>query len=599
MHHFFFLKKSFPSFLFVLFASCLFISCSKTGNMTTVPPDTNPVLPDLSTKINASVSGFVTNDVDMPVIGATVTFGASSLITDQFGFFEFQNILVTQNAAVITVTKSGFFAGIKTFVAEANKATFFRVKLIPKAIIGTINGSSGGTVTMASGLSISFPAMSTANANTGAAYSGVITVKAAYINPMATDLSSVMPGDLRGLAEDGSMKVLTTFGMATVELSGSAGELLQIAAGKKATMSVTIPSAQSAIAPASIPLWYFNETNGLWKQEGSAIKNGNTYTGDVSHFSYWNYDLPGNFVQFNCTIVSSTSVPIPFALVRISVIGGGYRDGYSNANGYASGLVPSNATLKLEVFDNSNCSNAIYVQNFTTTNVTASLGNINLPASSRIATLTGTVKNCNNINVINGKIIINNGTNLISYPLNNGMYSFNKLVCSFPSTVSLIGEDINASQQSQATSYNILATGMNNVPDITACAVAAQQYFNYTDNGNNVSYSSPIDTFGYWVAGTSSTDVYANRNPFIAAQSSGITYAYGNINTTVGSVMAVSSFSSMYTTGFTPLISGSVTFTEYGSIGQFVSGNISVVKTDAQTSVVHNITGNFRVRRTN
>lgn len=117
-----------------------------------------------------------------------------------------------------------------------------------------------------------------------------------------------MPGDLRGISTDGSLKTLTTYGMAAVELTGALGELLQIAPGQKASLTMPIPVAILSNAPATIPLWSFDEAKGLWKEEGQAIKTGSNYVGDVSHFSFWNCDVPNNYVQFNCTVKNSDGI---------------------------------------------------------------------------------------------------------------------------------------------------------------------------------------------------------------------------------------------------------------------------------------------------
>jgi len=73
----------------------------------------------------------------------------------------------------------------------------------------------------------------------------------------------------------------------------------KIASDKKATITMPLSGLLSAAPPTSIPLWYFNESNGLWKQDGTATKTGNTYVGEVSHFSWWNCDLPNATVAPN------------------------------------------------------------------------------------------------------------------------------------------------------------------------------------------------------------------------------------------------------------------------------------------------------------
>ncbi|MBP9098394.1 MAG: carboxypeptidase regulatory-like domain-containing protein, partial [Ferruginibacter sp.] len=285
------LKTNVTRLILPILAILIFASCQKeidtdTGNVI--------VLPDFDTKVSSSVSGFVTDENDAPVMGSTVSAGSGTTTTDKYGYFEIKNVQVVKSAAVVTVNKPGYFKGIKTYIAESGKSAFFRIKLIPKTISGSINGSTGGNVTLTNGLVIALPANGVVNAATNVAYTGNVNVSAHWINPTASDLNQEMPGDLRGISTDGSLKTLTTFGMAAVELTGASGELLQIATGQKATLTMPIPAAILSNAPATIPLWSFDEAKGLWKEEGQAIKTGNTYVGDVSHFSFWNCDVPNN-----------------------------------------------------------------------------------------------------------------------------------------------------------------------------------------------------------------------------------------------------------------------------------------------------------------
>jgi hypothetical protein len=209
----------------VLFFSCQKdISFENGGGINT---------PDPSVKISSSVSGFVTDENDVAVMGATVQFGTTNITTDKYGYFEAKNVQVVKDAALVTVNKTGYFKGIKTYIAKEGKAAFFRIKLIPKTTAGNISASLGGTVTLANGLSIKLPAGAVVNAATNTAYTGNINVAAYWINPEAADLNEIMPGDLRGINTAGSVKLLQTYGMAAVELTGASGELLQIARVKK------------------------------------------------------------------------------------------------------------------------------------------------------------------------------------------------------------------------------------------------------------------------------------------------------------------------------------------------------------------------------
>ncbi len=602
MNYSFYPKTTTRYILTTLVAVLFFASCQKTTDIieNPTPPVVTPTPPDLTTKVNSSISGFVTDENELPVKNANVSVGTSTSITDKYGYFEIKNVQVVQNAAMVTITKTGYFKGIKTYIATAGKAAFFRIKLIPKTTSGTVNGTSGGTVTLASNLSILFPASAFVNASTNAAYTGTVSVSAFKIDPTSADLDRIMPGDLRGLNTDGNLQILTSYGMAAVELTGAGGELLQIATGKKATMTMPIPTTIIASAPATIPLWYFNETNGLWKQEGSATKIGNNYVGDVSHFSFWNYDVPANYVQFNCTVVNSAGLPIPNVQVKISQVSNpnsaGY--GYTDSAGYVGGAVPNNSTLLLQVFGSNNCNVASYSQTFNTTNVNISLGVITISTATSLSVISGTVTNCSNAPVTNGFIIIQNGYVFSRHALSaTGTYAINRLVCgAAPNNVTLIGEDITAAQQSNPAVYPTVA-GNNTIPTIQACGVSIQQFFNYTINGTPYNFSVPGDSLTLSGAGTN-TDyfVFVNNN----STTNNGTMRFVRTGIAQGSVQNLISFTPTQipatSTISTPI---GINITEFGVVGQYVAGNFSgVITGPSPANTVYNVTCNFRIKRT-
>lgn len=454
--------------MLVLLVSFLFIfSCKKDINNQSDDP--NNITPDFVTKVTASsVSGFVTDQNDNAVINATVKIGSQTTSTDFFGFFEIKNVEVVKTAATVTVSYTGYFNAIKTFMASEGKGAFFRIKLLPKIIAGTFTGTAGGVVTMSNGMAISFPSNAIKNAVTGAAYVGLVNVAAQWIDPTSAELHQIMPGDLRGIDADGFMKGLTTYGMAAVELTGSAGELLQVADSKKAMMTMPVPASIIATAPSSIPLWYFDESKGVWKEEGIATKTGNNYVGEVSHFSFWNCDMPGSYVQFDCTIKYENGTPASNVLVKLTVSStniAGY--GYTDSSGYVSGLVPDNSQLQLQVLPVQSCS-AVYTQNFSTQNSNVSMGIINLGSiGSQFATqVSGTVVDCNNNPVAYAyvNLVVNNQSYTISSSI-LGVFDFNVLLCSSSQAGHLQVYSYSPIQGITDTTFTI-ATGANALGEI-------------------------------------------------------------------------------------------------------------------------------------
>ncbi|MEP7164951.1 MAG: hypothetical protein ABI741_09655 [Ferruginibacter sp.] len=589
------LQNKFIRLIIPVCAILIFLSCQKDiSNEDGLNPGQ---VADLTTKVNSSVSGFVTDENNLAVLGANVSVGGTNVTTDKFGYFQVKNVMVVKNAAMVTVTNPGYFKGIKTYIATENKAAFFRIKLIPKTNSGTINAASGGSVTLSNGLIVALPANAVITVGSGTAYTGTVSVAAHWLDPVASDLNETMPGDLRGIGTDGTLKTLTTYGMAAVELTGASGELLQIAAGKKATLTLTIPASIMASAPSTIPLWSFDETNGLWKQDGEATKTGNTYVGEVSHFSFWNCDVPANYVQFNCTIKDQAGNPIPYSWVRISVVGtSSAAYGFTDSSGYVAGAVPGNAQLLMEVFTYYNCGVPVYSQNFSTTNVNISLGTILVPNTSSIATISGTVTDCSNNPVTNGRIIVqqNGGYYYNIYPVSNtGAFSFTILLCNGNGAVTIVAEDMAAGQQSNSVPVTLVA-GANVLGNLQACGITTQEFINFSIDGGTTttSLTPPADSVYHSGNGSTTQSMiygYSPGNP-----NSEISFSFNNTAIGVGTTQTLLSFYSIGTGQGTT--TGTVTITEYGAVGQFISGNFTGVLVNT-IPASYNISGSFRVRR--
>src|SRR5699024_8225092 len=104
------MKIKIHALIIFLFSALFFCACKKNDLGVDLPAE----LPDFSTRITASASGFVTDENDLPVAGALVKMGTGTTTTDEFGFFQFRNGQVVKNAGVITVTRSGYFTGTRT-----------------------------------------------------------------------------------------------------------------------------------------------------------------------------------------------------------------------------------------------------------------------------------------------------------------------------------------------------------------------------------------------------------------------------------------------------------------------------------------------------
>jgi hypothetical protein len=129
--------------------------------------------------------------------------------------------------------------------------------LIPNTPTATITSGANSEVSLPNGTKVKFDG-SFKDAS-GNAYLGNVQVSLYHLKPTNSYLSELMPGSLLASNASGEARVLETFGMLHVELTGSAGEKLNLANGHTAEISIDIDASQLGTSPTTIPLWSFEE----------------------------------------------------------------------------------------------------------------------------------------------------------------------------------------------------------------------------------------------------------------------------------------------------------------------------------------------------
>jgi hypothetical protein len=114
-----------------------------------------------------------------------------------------------------------------------------------------------------------------------------------------------------------------------------------------------IPDKQLSTAPATIPLWYFDEDKGVWQEEGSATKQGNKYIGTVSHFTDWNCDEPEETALVIGRLIDCHGDPgwghLEFGQVGSDESGGSQET--KQSDGSFAKRVPANTPITIVIYD--------------------------------------------------------------------------------------------------------------------------------------------------------------------------------------------------------------------------------------------------------
>ena len=476
----------------------IFISCQRENELNT------PKTPPVAQLAPVSFTGRVVDENNLPVAGATVKAGTAVKTTDINGDFEFINVMLDKNVAFVKVEKEGYFTGSRTWVAQGQASNFAQIELITKKTIGTIQAVSGGVVTVPSGGSVAFQTNGIINAATKASYTGAVSVAAFFLDPTKSNFNNIMPGDLRGITTTNQETGMQSFGMMAVELTGASGEKLQLASGKGAVVTFPIPASLQAQAPATIPLWYFDEAKGLWQEEGSAAKQGSNYVGTVSHFSFWNVDAPFELVDFEAQLKDQSNQPLAFCQVIIQTEEDkesrmGY--GITDADGKVWGKVPKNKKLILKAYNS--CSALIHTKSLGTFTNNTSFGTItvNNPEAASI-TFTGTVKDCNADFITNGFVNVSvNGSNQRA-AVTDGTFSITVYSCTGNTGVQARLYAYDAANNTASDSVVITVNGPNApAVDLKACAFIVTKSIQYNLDGKDYAYVAPADSIAFYPNG--------------------------------------------------------------------------------------------------
>lgn len=584
----------------LLLLSIIFVNCQKELNYIG-DPDTTPIVPEVVVPepITANLQGNVFDENNQPAAGVTITVGTKTTITTSTGYFRINDASLDKRTSLVVAQKTGYFKGLRVFSATSG-ANQIVIKLVKRTLAGTVSSATGGSAILPNGAIVALPANGIVTASTGAAFVGTVNVYAAYIDPSASDIATRVPGSFAGTDKNGGRVLLTSYGMMGVELESTSGEKLQVKTGSVATLTTPIPNAAQSTAPSTISLWSVDEQTGLWVEDGTATKQGNTYVGDVKHFSFWNCDVSSQSIRISMTLHNGDSLPLVHVTVRITRSGTGWQSvgyGYTDSLGHVGGVVPPNETLLIEVLDP--CNNVVYSQTVAPLTTTTDLGTIIIPNSTTsLLTLSGMLQNCTGSPVANGFAVITFNS-IVRYAATDALGHFE---CTFitcagtPTIAQIIGIDQAGQQQSAVTTVTITAPATN-AGTLTACGTSSVQFINYTLDGVNYSLTSTANDsltayFNTQGGSTSSgINIMANQNPTVGDDNIYFTIPSA---TTTGTfplgTLTVQRLSATLVAPFNSTLTGFAT-----AVGDFYEGSFSGQFTDS--SVSHNISTNFRVRK--
>ena len=316
--------------------------------------DGTPATPPPATPTGTVSGTVVVADSGAALAGVTVSAAGRTASTAADGSYTLGDV-PTGNAQVVSFDVAGHTKGLLSVSIAAGATARADARLTPVGATQRFDAAAGATVTVAgTPAQVSLPAAGLVTA-TGAAASGTVTAEVTPIDPASN--AANMPGNYTAQAAGGATTAIESFGALGVTLKDAAGSALNLAPGKTATLRIPL-ATRSASAPATIPLFYLNESTGLWVQEGTATLAGTApnqyYEGTVSHFTTWNADQVIDTIRVIGCVQDASGTRVAGAEVA------SYGSDYSGRDSVASNL---------------NCDFAVAIRRGGVANIGAQLGN--------------------------------------------------------------------------------------------------------------------------------------------------------------------------------------------------------------------------------
>ncbi|OUR92626.1 hypothetical protein A9Q87_06175 [Flavobacteriales bacterium 34_180_T64] len=483
-------QNAFKSFIFLLFVSFSLLTCDKDDGITNTNnnnPEPNPTAfaQNFGNAISRTFLGTVKDKNNNPIENVSISIGNSNVSTDSNGVFIITNANVHERFAYVKAEKDGYIYGSRAVVPSSgtNKIS---ITLLEETIIGTTSSGTSETIAIGNGASVSL--QGDYKNPDGSTYSGNVNVIMHHLDPSEDDTSDQMPGMLYAANAQNEERMLQTYGMLAVELRGDGGEDLNLADGSTAEITLPLDASLLANAPSTIPLWYFDETNGYWVEDGVATLVGNAYVGTVSHFSFWNCDIPAEAVNLCITISDEAGNLLSNMNATITSTTYGTAGGTTNENGEVCGLVPSGETLELNIYNYDICGEASLYS--------ASIGPFTSDSNISITvldnpdiiseTVVGTFNTCNGDPVTDGYVVLTYGGQTHFESVSDGSFEINLLRCATINTFDIEASDFVNLQSTDSISYTF-TTPVTDIGTLTSCNTITE-FIQYTIDDNDTQF---------------------------------------------------------------------------------------------------------------
>jgi len=234
-------------------------------------------------QITDSTSGTELADVLVTIDGCSTT-------TDLNGFYTLHNIAENTHA-VVNFEKEGYLLGsTRIQIKELSEDNSISSNYLEYAIDAYNYQWSHDSQTRRTGAHIDIPA-SIYTDTEGNLYTGTVAASLEYRNVTTNKGRASFTGSFEGMNTNGQIVPFVSYGFISLSFKDANGKTLNITSDSGTTL--TFDAVPSLEEQNIIPIWYYDDVQGIWIEEGYAeLQSNGTYKGDISHSGTWSLNKP-------------------------------------------------------------------------------------------------------------------------------------------------------------------------------------------------------------------------------------------------------------------------------------------------------------------
>jgi hypothetical protein len=403
------------------------------------------------------VGGLVTDIDGNPLSNTSINLKTKDAnyqtTTDSKGVFYFRHLDIPEERCYISTASDGFLPGFRAFIPKKGIAELIRINLFPLEATNAFEAANGLDMEWPDGVQINIAPDAFLD-QAGNAYNGTVNLVHNFLPSNDSKMNLLMPGDLSAQNAEGLWQSLATYGMMALHASDDAGALLQIASPDKVTLRMPIIASQLNTAPATIPLWSFDNENGFWTSAGSAQKQGDHYESSLADITFLNWAVPYPMIKLTTKLqLFALSTAYANAAVEVAVVGSGVcAYGLTDSEGNLETGVAANQVLALRVY--SHCGEIMYETEIGPYSSDAKTATVSLETnSSEIINCKGQLTDCDDAAIFQGYVAVDLGdTRHILFSGSDGTFEAHLHDCDLDQ-LSIIGTDIALGKDSEVLNY--------------------------------------------------------------------------------------------------------------------------------------------------